>query len=103
MLAATLPRPGRSPVMRRQAAQPEPVDLGRAAYEKVATHCHFRGRVDDFQFVQEDNVLIVRGRVPSFYLKQVLQTALMKVEGIRRIDNQVDVVCCNGLSGTRDD
>jgi len=103
MLAATLPRPGRSLAMLRQAAQPDTVDLGRAAYERVATHCHFRGRVDDFQFVQDDNVLIVRGRVPSFYLKQVLQTALMDVEGVRQIDNQVDVVCCYGLSSVRDD
>jgi hypothetical protein len=43
----------------------------------------------------------VRGRVPSFYLKQVLQTILMRVEGVGVVDNQVDVVSCDGLSSVR--
>jgi hypothetical protein len=39
-----------------------------------------------------DKVLIVRGQVPTFFLKQVLQRTLMELEGIERIDNQVEVV-----------
>jgi hypothetical protein len=42
--------------------------------------------------VQYDNgVLKLRGRLPSFYLKQVLQTLLRDLEGVERIDNRVEV------------
>jgi hypothetical protein len=37
-------------------------------------------------------VLIVRGAVPTFYLKQVLQSVLKDIEGIRMIENQVQVM-----------
>ena len=103
MVAATIRRPGRNQATRREVLQPQQPDLKRAAYETLAVHCHFRGRADGFQFVQRDDVLIVRGCVPSFYLKQVLQTVLKEVEGVRWIDNQVDVVSCYGLSSVRDE
>jgi len=64
-------------------------------------HCHFRGRVDGFRFEHRDGVLTVRGRVPTFYLKQLLQTILKRVDGVQRVNNQVDVVCCDGLSSVR--
>ena len=44
------------------------------------------------------NVLVIRGRVPTFYLKQLLQDALKQVDGVRRIDNRVEVVAFEGLS-----
>jgi hypothetical protein len=68
------------------------------AREVVARHGHFRGRLEMFQFVQCEDVLVVRGAVPSFYLKQVLQSVLKCLESVRRIDNQVVVVSCDGLS-----
>jgi len=40
----------------------------------------------------------LRGRVPSFYLKQILQTWLRRLDGVEQIDNQVDVVSATGLS-----
>ena len=48
-----------------------------------------------------DGVLMLRGRVPSFYLKQVLQAWLSSIEGVSRIDNQVDVTSATGLSSVR--
>ncbi len=69
-----------------------------AARELLASHPHFRGRVELFEFIGRGDVLIVRGRVPTFYLKQLVQSILRDVEGVRRIDNQVDVTCCDGLS-----
>jgi hypothetical protein len=102
MVTAAMPRSGRRRRLRREQPQPETLDLQRAAYETVAAHGHFRGRVDQFQFVQCDDGLVVRGRVPSFYLKQVLQTALLNMSGVHWIDNQVDVVSCYGLSSVRD-
>ena len=38
-----------------------------------------------------DGILTLRGQLPSFYLKQLLQTLLRDVEGVAQINNQVDV------------
>ena len=64
-------------------------------------HCYFRGRVDGFEFRSRDGVLTVRGRVPSFYLRRLVEKVLLRVDGVQSIDNQVDVVCCDGLSSVR--
>jgi hypothetical protein len=45
-----------------------------------------------------NGVLLLRGRVPTFYLKQMLQSWLKDLDGVSRIDNQVDVVSATGLS-----
>jgi hypothetical protein len=103
MVAATMQAPGRKQKPFREMRRSARVDVIRAAYETVANHGHFRGRAHRFQFVQQDDRLIVRGCVPSFYLKQVLQTALMDVDGVRLVDNQVDVVASDGLSSVRDE
>jgi osmotically-inducible protein OsmY len=39
----------------------------------------------------EDGVLNMTGKVPSFYLKQVAQTVVGKIEGVRRIENCLEV------------
>jgi hypothetical protein len=62
------------------------------AYAIVDAHSHFRGRAAQFEFVCREDVLVLRGAVPTFYLKQVLQSVLKDVDGIRVIDNQVTVV-----------
>lgn len=38
-----------------------------------------------------DGRLILNGRVPTYYLKQVAQTIVRQVPAVRRIDNRVDV------------
>lgn len=37
-------------------------------------------------------VLILRGFVGTYYLKQVAQTAVSQLDGVERIDNQIQVV-----------
>jgi osmotically-inducible protein OsmY len=49
----------------------------------------------------QNGVLTLRGRVPSFYLKQMAQSLLANIEGVDRIDNRVDVVSPRGLSSVR--
>lgn len=49
----------------------------------------------------QNGVLTLRGRVPSFYLKQMAQSLLANIEGVDRIDNRVDVVSPCGLSSVR--
>jgi hypothetical protein len=37
-------------------------------------------------------VLVLRGSVPTYYLKQLAQTVIAQLDGIKRIDNQIEVV-----------
>ena len=48
-----------------------------------------------------NGVLTLEGRVPSFYLKQVLYSFLMRIDGVERLDDQVDVLSSTGLSSVR--
>lgn len=52
------------------------------AHDLLSQHIHFRGRASSFEYEYCEEVLIVRGCVPSFYLKQVLQTALKELDGV---------------------
>src|SRR5687767_522831 len=78
------------------------VKIEHRARTELDRHCHFRGRVDGFQFDDRGGVLTVRGRVPSFYLRHLLEDVLLRVHGVQSVDNQVDVVCSDGLSSVRD-
>jgi hypothetical protein len=75
--------------------------IEQVAYDIVASHGCFHGRARDFEFEQNGDVLTIRGCVPSFYLKQVLQGLLKNLEGVGRIDNQVAVVNPQGLSSVK--
>jgi osmotically-inducible protein OsmY len=39
-----------------------------------------------------DGVLVLRGRVPSYYLKQLAGAIVAEVEGVQRIDNRLEIV-----------
>jgi hypothetical protein len=45
-----------------------------------------------------DAVLVLRGCLPSYYLKQIAQEAVAALEGVERIDNQIQVVTPAGPS-----
>jgi hypothetical protein len=74
------------------------LSLEAAARTLLAGHIQFRGRVDRFHFEASGDALIVSGRVPSFYLKQLVQTVLSELDHVSRIDNRVAVVCVHGVS-----
>ena len=46
-----------------------------------------------------DGVLVLRGCLPTYYLKQIAQEAVAPLEGIERIDNQIQVVASAFPSG----
>jgi hypothetical protein len=75
--------------------------VARRARDMIARHAHFRGRADTFEFECNANVLVIRGCVPTFYLKQLLQEALKQLDGVHRIDNRVDVFASDVLSSVR--
>jgi hypothetical protein len=52
----------------------------------------------DVTCVVSDGVLYLRGRVPSYYLKQVAQEIAAGVEGVRLVINRIEVI---GPAGNR--
>ena len=48
------------------------------AKARLGDNAHFRGRDLNMNFELKDGVLTIRGSVPSFYLKQLLQTVCSK-------------------------
>ena len=73
-------------------------NLELRARDTLDQHPHFRGRAGLFQYECCGDVLIVRGTVPTFYLKQLLQTALKGFEDVVRIHNQVTVTSWDSIS-----
>ncbi|BBO32270.1 hypothetical protein [Lacipirellula parvula] len=67
----------------------------------LSNSVHFAGRVDGFTFSHADDLLVIEGVVPTYYLKQLLQQLIGSLHDIQRIDNRVKVVSCDGLSGDR--
>jgi len=38
-----------------------------------------------------EGVLLLQGRVPTYYLKQIAQTVVARVPGVERVDNRIQV------------
>jgi osmotically-inducible protein OsmY len=49
----------------------------------------------------QNGVLTLRGRVPTFSLRSVLEDSLRNLQGVERVNNEVDVVSSRGLSSAR--
>ena len=59
--------------------------------ERLDGHPHFRGRCDLLQVESIDGSIVISGRLPTYYLKQLLQEAVRLTPGVERIKNQVEV------------
>ena len=68
---------------------------------RLSEHLHFRYRLDCLEFECVEGQLCINGRLPSYYLKQLLQTAVRGVPGVAEINNEVSVISPTGLSSTR--
>jgi osmotically-inducible protein OsmY len=86
MTGAVPSRDGR-PAAEQRAATP----IERSAKRRLAESGCYARQFEQITVRWRDGVLTLQGRLPSFYLKQVLQTLLRNVEGVNRIDNQVKV------------
>lgn len=71
------------------------------ARRQLAEKCTYAFCFNQVTFSFSQGILTLEGRLPSFYLKQVLQTALRDLDGVTRIDNRVDVASPTGLSSVR--
>ncbi len=69
----------------------------RTQLEDLQTRAQARLRACPYREVQgttclfNKGVLLLQGRVSSFYLKQVAQTVLMNIEGVKQIVNMIQV------------
>jgi hypothetical protein len=71
------------------------------ARRRLVERCAYAFSFDQVTFSYWQGTLTLRGRLPSFYLRQVLQTHLRNLDGVTQINNQVDVVSSTGLSSVR--
>jgi hypothetical protein len=79
----------------------ERYDLSTLARQHLEHHPHFRGRVNDVYIEHRDRTLVLKGRLPTFYLKQLVQEAVRHVPGVHQIRNLIDVVSADGVSSVR--
>ena len=77
---------------RRDAHFDEIQRIVGAARHRLGAHHLFRGRSHLINVDERNGRLVLTGKLPSFYLKQVLQTALAGIDGVKGIDNFVDVI-----------
>jgi hypothetical protein len=49
----------------------------------------------------ERGVLTINGELPSFYLKQMVQSLLRNLDGVERLENRIVVVNPTGMSHER--
>jgi hypothetical protein len=60
--------------------------------ERLEQHSHFRGRTSLLNIELIEGVIVLSGRLPSHYLKQLLQEAIRLTPGVLEIDNRVFVI-----------
>ena len=74
----------------RYAASPH-VPVLQAVWERLIGDPRYRQSFHNLDCHFSEGRLTLLGRVPTFHLKQLLQTMLRDIDGVRRIDNQVAV------------
>jgi hypothetical protein len=79
----------------------EGTDLTSLARDHLEQHPHFRGRLAGLRIEHRGRTLFLSGRLPSFYLKQLVQEAVRYLPGVGQIRNEIDVVSASGVSSVR--
>ena len=98
MTTSTRERPAVAVTLGGGAQRPSVELLAR---RRLAEKCTYACCFNQITFSYSQGILTLEGRLPSFYLKQVLQTLLRDLDGVARINNRVDVVSSTGLSSVR--
>ena len=64
-----------------------------AEIDRLETHAQGRlnGRVRDFRLVLRGNGLILKGRAPTYYAKQLAQHVIMEATGLPIVANEIQV------------
>jgi osmotically-inducible protein OsmY len=69
---------------------PPPHAVALRAEQRLAETPH-RAALRDVRCAFRSGVLVLRGQVPSYFLKQVAQSAMTGLEGVQRVVNRIDV------------
>jgi hypothetical protein len=83
------------------ASSREGTDLSSLARGHLEQHPHFRGRLTGLRIEHRGKTLFLSGRLPTFYLKQLVQEAVRYLPGIQHVRNEIDVVNPTGVSSVR--
>jgi osmotically-inducible protein OsmY len=75
-------------------------EIHEAVRERL-TNCPYAYYFSKVSWRCTGGTLTLAGEVPTFHLKQILQTILRDLEQVERIENDVDVVSSTGLSSER--
>lgn len=67
-----------------------PTRLQEAAAARLRVSGYYAVRLVTCEY--REGVLILRGRSPSFYLKQVAQEAVARLDGVEEISNRIEVI-----------
>jgi osmotically-inducible protein OsmY len=76
-------------------------DLSALAKRQLECHPHFSGRMSGVTFEHEGRNLYLRGQLPTFYLKQLIQEAVRHLPGVDFVYNEIDVINPGGVSSVR--
>jgi hypothetical protein len=80
---------------------PDRSDLSSLARQHLEHHPHFRGRLRGLRIEHRGKTLFLSGRLPTFYLKQLVQEAVRHLPGVQHVRNEIDVVSPCGISSVR--
>jgi osmotically-inducible protein OsmY len=76
-------------------------NISSLARDYLERHPHFRGRINDVTIEHDGRTLFLSGKLPTFYLKQLVQEAVRHVPGVQQVRNLIDVVSSDGISSVR--
>jgi BON domain-containing protein len=79
---------GREAERTSQKATQPPVD--QSALWRLQHHSYAALHRISCEF--HDGVLVLRGRLASYYLKQIAQSLVTRVDGVEHVDNRIEVV-----------
>ena len=91
------------PALNLASAEPAtPTRIPPPGLQELAEGCLRRNPYRALKHVScdcQEGVLVLRGCLPSYYLKQIAQEAVARLEGVKAIDNQIQVVTPASRSG----
>ena len=73
-------------------------EVANAAKHRMQTYHYFEIRRLQCEF--QDGILILRGQVSTYFLKQIAQEAVRSVSGVSRIINRLEVISASDAIGT---
>ena len=74
----------------------------RLAYRRLTENCSYSFYFRDITCQYDSGTLTVRGRVPTYFLKQIVTSRLRDMTGVSCLQNEVDVVNAKGLSSVQE-